>query len=103
MAVEGLTFNFKVRIPSMAMPTQRTQIRMDSIALSEAARDAKWLQALYDELGFSQKGPTLLLGDNNDSIAMANNSQFHKRSKHIEIRHHWIREQIQQLARLPLH
>jgi hypothetical protein len=58
------------------------------IALSEAARDAKWLEALYDELSYSRKGPILLLGDNNGSLAIANNSQYHKRSKHIDIRYH---------------
>ena len=27
-------------------------------------------------------------------FVMANNPQFHKKSKHIEIRWHWVREQI---------
>ena len=51
--------------------------------------------SLYGELGSHQNGPILLLGDNNGSPAIANNSQYHKRSKHIDIRWHWIREQIQ--------
>ena len=60
------------------------------VALSEASREAMWLCALYEELGFEQIEPTLILGDNNGSIAMAKNPQFHKRGKHIEIRWHWV-------------
>ena len=39
--------------------------------------------------------PTLIRGDNDGSIAMARNPQFHKRSKHIDIRWHWIRELVE--------
>lgn len=52
------------------------------VALSEAAREAKWLQTLYEEPRFDQKDPVLLFGDNRGSLAMAKNPQFHKRSKH---------------------
>jgi hypothetical protein len=53
------------------------------VALSEAGREACWLRNLYEELRQSQDSPTLIKGDNNGSIAMARNPQFHKRSKHI--------------------
>jgi hypothetical protein len=32
--------------------------------------------------------------DNQSAIAMAKNPQFHSRAKHIDIRHHFIREQV---------
>ena len=38
---------------------------------------------------------TLLLVDNQSSIKLANNPIFHKRSKHIIIRYHFIRERIE--------
>ena len=34
-------------------------------------------------------------GDNEGSIAMAKNPQFHKRSKHIARRWHWVRELVE--------
>ena len=55
------------------------------VALSEASREAMWLRHIYGELGFIQKEPILLLGDNDGSIAMAKNPQFHKRTKHVDI------------------
>jgi hypothetical protein len=64
------------------------------VALAEAAREASWLRNLFEELGFPQTHPTVIKGDNNGSIAMARNPQFHQRSKHIEIRWHFIRDLI---------
>jgi hypothetical protein len=65
------------------------------IALSEAGRKACWLRNLFQELGYPQEYPTLIKGDNDGSISMAKNPQFHNRSKHIEIRWHWIRELVE--------
>jgi hypothetical protein len=66
------------------------------VALSEAGREACWLRNLYEEMGYRQERPTLIKGDNDGSIAMAKNPQFHNRSKHIAIRWHWIRELVEQ-------
>ena len=71
------------------------------VAISEAGREACWLRSLYDELGFPQYNPTIIFGDNEGSMAMARNPQFHKKSKHIAHKWHWIREAIdQQVIRL---
>jgi hypothetical protein len=56
------------------------------IALSEAGREACWLQNLYQEIGYPQEFPNIIKGDNEGSISMARNPQFHKRSKHIATR-----------------
>ena len=64
------------------------------VAISEAAREACWLRSLYDELGYTQEDPTLIRGDNDGSIAIAKNPQFHKRTKHIAIRWHWVRDLV---------
>jgi hypothetical protein len=66
------------------------------VALSEAAREACWLRSLYEELGFPQLVPTLIRGDNDGSIAIAKNPQFHKRTKHIAIRWHWVRDLVRE-------
>ena len=64
------------------------------VALLEASREAIWLRHLYGELGFVQREPILLLGDNDGSVAMAKNPEFHKRTKHVDIRWHWVRELV---------
>ena len=67
------------------------------VALSEAAREACWLKYLYEELGYLQQSPIIIKGDNDGSIAMARNQQFHNRSKHITIRWHWLRDLVEEL------
>ena len=65
------------------------------ISLSGAAQECVWLRRLSTELGCLPTGPTLIYEDNQASIAMAKNPQFHGRAKHIDIRYHFIREQIE--------
>ena len=65
------------------------------VALSEAGREACWLRNLYEELGYKQMNPMLIKGDNDGSIMMAKNPQFHKRSKHINTQWHWIRDLVE--------
>ena len=64
------------------------------IALSSAAQETVWLRRLITELGSELEGPTTLMEDNQSAIAMAKNPQFHGRAKHIDIRHHFIREKV---------
>ena len=49
------------------------------------------MQRLLSELGNPPDGPTTIL---QSSIAMAKNPQFHGRAKHIDIKHHFIRDQV---------
>jgi hypothetical protein len=72
-----------------------SSMEAEYIALSEVGREVCWLRNLCDELRFPQTAPTLLKGDNDGSIAMARNPQFHKHSKHIEICWHWVRDLAQ--------
>ena len=52
---------------------------------------------IYSELGLLwEEVPTTIYGDNNGLVAMANNPQFHSRSKHIVVRCHWVRELVQE-------
>ena len=68
------------------------------VAMSDASREALWLRSLYGELSLPQAKPSVIKGDNNGAIAMTRNPQFHKRSKHIDIKYHWIRDQIDEGA-----
>ena len=64
------------------------------MALSSAAQESIWLRMLTAELGSPPEGPTVIFEDNQSAIAMCKNPQFHGRSKHIDIKHHYIREQV---------
>jgi len=64
------------------------------VAASTAARELIWLRCLLAEVGLIQTVPTVILGDNQGCIALTKNPVLHARSKHIEIHHHFIREQV---------
>src|ERR1700679_1801578 len=64
------------------------------VALSEAGQGAFWLRNLYDKIGFAQMGPTVIKSNNEGSVILSHNPQFHARTKHIEIRHHWVRDLV---------
>ena len=64
------------------------------IALSLAAQEATWLRRMLTEFGASP-GCVILMEDNQGAIALAKNPIAHTRTKHIDIRYHYIREAIQ--------
>ena len=64
------------------------------VALCSAAQETVWLRRLISELNNPPDGPTTILEDNQSAMAMAKNPQFHGRAKHIDLRHHFIRERV---------
>lgn len=65
------------------------------IALSTATQELVYLRRLLSDLGVQHDKPTVLMEDNQGTIALAQNPVFHARTKHIDIRHHYVREAIQ--------
>ena len=68
--------------------------KAEYIAISEAGHEIRGIRTLFQEIGYPQLFLTILQGDNNGSLLMAKNPQFHQRSKHINIKYHWIRDKI---------
>jgi hypothetical protein len=64
------------------------------MAASEATSEALWLRAWIKEV-FQVDAPVLLYCDNQSALALAKNDTFHQRTKHIDIRYHFIRERVQ--------
>ena len=66
------------------------------MALTHAAQEALYLAYLQAELEIEGAGEgVLLLCDNQSSMKIAQNPVFHKRSKHIAIRYHFIQEKVE--------
>lgn len=64
------------------------------VAVSQAAQEGTWLKRLLTDLGMSDSS-TVILEDNQGAIAIAKNPVNHSRTKHIDIRYHYIRECVQ--------
>ena len=63
-------------------------------AANEAVCQLVWLRRIIFDLQQNILDPTTILCDNISVIAMTKNPVFHTRSKHIELRHHFIREMV---------
>jgi hypothetical protein len=64
------------------------------IAATEACKEMVWLKAFLGELGMEQSDCTLF-SDSQSAIHLAKNSAFHARTKHIDIRYHFIRSLLE--------
>ena len=64
------------------------------MASAEATRQAIWLRLLLEDLNHGLTGPLSILNDNNAAILLSKNPVNHDRSKHIDIRHHFLRDKV---------
>ena len=64
------------------------------MALAGTAQEASWLRQLTSELGSATFEPFTIYKDNQLTISMAKNPQFHGRSKHVAIKYHFIWEHV---------
>jgi hypothetical protein len=61
------------------------------VAATQAAKEALWLRSFTGEVFGLELAPTTLFSDNKSAIALAKDHQYHARTKHIDIRFHFIR------------
>ena len=65
------------------------------VAASEAAKEGVYLKAFLSELGVLSSEPVPLAVDNQSAINVAYNPEHHSRVKHIERRHFFVREKVE--------
>ena len=68
------------------------------VALASATQEAVWLRELSKVFGCNQVGAMVIFEDNQAAIEIAKNPQFHGRMKHIEIKYHFTRDQVDKKA-----
>jgi hypothetical protein len=64
------------------------------MAVSEVMKELLWLRALLNEIGVPLATPSIIYVDNQAAIQISKNDTHHDRTKHIDIRHHFIRDCI---------
>eukprot|EP00253_Pinus_taeda_P024503 PITA_24503 len=64
------------------------------VAATAAACQAVWMRRMLRSLGQEQAKATVIFCDNGSAIALSKNSMFHKRTKHIDTRFHYMRELV---------
>ncbi|KMQ84639.1 retrovirus-related pol polyprotein from transposon tnt 1-94 [Lasius niger] len=64
------------------------------MALAETAKEAAYLRTLLRELGDSGFSEITVFCDNRGAQILTENPAFHVRTKHIDIRHHYVRQAV---------
>ena len=65
------------------------------MALTEAAKESAWLSQLMHDITGKSGTPMLLYGNNQGSLTLSQDPKFHGRTKHIQLRYHYIREYVE--------
>lgn len=65
------------------------------MAIGEAASFALWLRPLLEDFRIKQKSPTLIWCDNQGAIKLLKNPIHSQRTRHIDVRFHSIREDVE--------
>jgi hypothetical protein len=69
-------------------------IEEEYIALRVAVREAVWLHKLLTDLFNHEMDPMNIHCDNQSCVKVSKNPVFHDKSKHIEIKYHYIRDMV---------
>lgn len=64
------------------------------ISMFSAACQCLWLRKIMEDCDLDTRKPTIIWCDNKSVIAIMKNPQHHGRTKHIDIKFHFIRSMI---------
>jgi transposase InsO family protein len=87
MAGGAVTWSSK-RQATVALST----VEAEYVAMSRCAQQMVWMHNWLDEVEIEHTLPGVIKGDNRGAIALTKNTKDHGKVKHIDIRHHYIRE-----------
>ncbi|PHT61425.1 hypothetical protein T459_34721 [Capsicum annuum] len=62
------------------------------VVATACASQAIWLRNVLTGLNFKQQEATTIYCDNSSAIKLSRNPVFHERSKHIDVRFHFLRD-----------
>ena len=81
-------------ISKMQRCTPLSTTKVKYVAATEACKEDLWLSRLVGDLGCTNNSP-LLHCNNESAIQLARNPVFHAKTKHIDMKYHFIRKVIE--------
>jgi hypothetical protein len=97
-SISGYCFYFMNSLVSWSAVKQKSislsSTEAEYYSMTHALKEAIWIRLFLSLLSLPVAHPFPLLSDNQSACALANNSSISSRSKHIDVRHHFIREHI---------
>ncbi|KAG7532793.1 Reverse transcriptase RNA-dependent DNA polymerase [Arabidopsis thaliana x Arabidopsis arenosa] len=96
-SITGLVFTLGGNTISWKSGLQRvvalSSTESEYMSLTEAVKEAIWLKGLLREFGYDQKAVEIYC-DSQSAIEVSKNNVHHDRTKHIDVKYHFIREVI---------
>ncbi|XP_073136904.1 secreted RxLR effector protein 161-like [Henckelia pumila] len=95
MSISGYVFAFGGNIVSWKSNLQNvvalSTTEAEYISLTEAVKEGLWISGFVTEMGFDQSSISIFC-DSQSAIHLSKNLVFHERTKHIEVRLHFVRD-----------
>ncbi|KAH9686485.1 Integrase catalytic domain-containing protein [Citrus sinensis] len=88
--VNGCLISWKATLQSVVT---LSSTEAEFVAATEAVKEGKWLSGILNELWLKQKILTIFC-DNQSAIHLIKNQIYHERTKHIDVRLHFIRDEV---------
>ena len=102
-SISGYSFQLSEHGPLVSWQSKKQQTvalstcKAEYIALAGAVQEGKYLRQLCIDFKILKTDSSVSLNvDNQGAIKLAKNPMLHKRSKHTDIRYHFIRNELQQ-------
>lgn len=99
-STSGYTFHLGSGVISWASMRQQSvstsSTESEYIAACQAVKELVWLKCLIAELNPNEVVDAKFYMDNQSAIRLIKNPVFHKRTKHIDVQYHFIREKFQE-------
>ena len=100
-SITGYCYKLNNNGPLISWKSQKQRIvalsscEAEYLSLTSAIQEGNFLRQLYADMTNSDKTYVTLNVDNQGAMALATNPVFHQRSKHIDIRYHYIRLEVE--------
>eukprot|EP00253_Pinus_taeda_P014000 PITA_14000 len=91
--VDGSLDKHKARLVAKVPADSTTEA--EYVAAAEATKEIVWLRKILEDLQVKQVQSTPLMIGNTSAINLAKNPKFHDRTKHINIKYHLIRHNVE--------
>jgi len=69
-------------------------VEAEYMGFSRAITQVLWISKYFTEIGLPTPKPIVVHMDNNGSISHSLNDKNHRRTKYIDMRHHFIKDQV---------
>lgn len=97
-SVSGYVFNLNggtITWASRRQPTvSLSTAEAEYVSLASAVQEAMWLRGLLNCIGHPQHSATIIKEDNTSCMLIATSPKQHSRTKHIDIKYHFLRNAI---------